>query len=317
MPRSRSPSGQRPRYAEQDNSKDTRKDRRDYHSGRRHADDLQGERRRFDDRRPNRDEKPMNGDRRTDYNRSNGRGQDEDRDRHRRDGRDQRRDRGNDGERERERDRPGVRDRDRDRAGPSRRSASPPPRTSRPRSAKPTSPSVSRSASPVDKAKPNFAPSGLLAADTNTVKAVDGSSTILKYNEPPEARKPVLGWRLYVFKGSEQVGEFLKTSSSSRRIINDLTGRPELLHIHRQSAYLIGRDRLVADIAVDHPSCSKQHAVIQCAYFSLSIMLYCNNIDIKKIDMYLKRTNLEAQRALSSGSIYFRALYTKRTDLSS
>ena len=38
----------------------------------------------------------------------------------------------------------------------------------------------------------------------------------------------------------------------------------ELLHIHRQSAYLIGRDRLVADIAVDHPSCSKQHAAIQC-----------------------------------------------------
>jgi len=74
------------------------------------------------------------------------------------------------------------------------------------------------------------------------VKAVDGSSTVLKYNEPPEARKPFLGWRLYVFKGSEQV---------------------ELLHIHRQSAYLIGRDRTVADIAIDHPSCSKQHAVIQ------------------------------------------------------
>jgi smad nuclear-interacting protein 1 len=74
------------------------------------------------------------------------------------------------------------------------------------------------------------------------VKAVDGTSTVLKYNEPPEARKPVLGWRLYVFKDAEQV---------------------ELLHIHRQSAYLIGRDRLVADIAVDHPSCSKQHAAIQ------------------------------------------------------
>lgn len=38
----------------------------------------------------------------------------------------------------------------------------------------------------------------------------------------------------------------------------------ELLHIHRQSAYLVGRDRLVADIAIDHPSCSKQHAVFQC-----------------------------------------------------
>jgi hypothetical protein len=29
---------------------------------------------------------------------------------------------------------------------------------------------------------------------------------LLKYNEPPEARKPLVGWRLYVFKGDEQVG---------------------------------------------------------------------------------------------------------------
>jgi smad nuclear-interacting protein 1 len=59
----------------------------------------------------------------------------------------------------------------------------------------------------VDKTKPNFNPSGLLAAATNTVKISDGTSTVLKYNEPPEARKPLLGWRLYVFKGSEQVGK--------------------------------------------------------------------------------------------------------------
>jgi smad nuclear-interacting protein 1 len=46
-----------------------------------------------------------------------------------------------------------------------------------------------------------------LAAETNTIKAVDGTSTVLKYNEPPEARKPILGWRLYVFKDTKQVGE--------------------------------------------------------------------------------------------------------------
>jgi smad nuclear-interacting protein 1 len=75
------------------------------------------------------------------------------------------------------------------------------------------------------------------------VQSVDGKNkTVLKYNEPPEARKPALGWRLYVFKDEEQV---------------------ELLHIQRQSAYLIGRDRLVADIPIEHPSCSKQHAAIQ------------------------------------------------------
>lgn len=37
----------------------------------------------------------------------------------------------------------------------------------------------------------------------------------------------------------------------------------QTLYIHRQSAYLIGRDRKIADLPVDHPSCSKQHAVLQ------------------------------------------------------
>lgn len=62
-----------------------------------------------------------------------------------------------------------------------------------------------------DKMKPNFGNSGLLAAATKTVENNDGTKTILKYHEPPEARKPTLGWRLYVFKGKEQVGEFLFT----------------------------------------------------------------------------------------------------------
>ncbi|KAH9891667.1 SMAD/FHA domain-containing protein [Cubamyces lactineus] len=158
---------------------------------------------------------------------------DDDRDRYR--DKDQRDDRDRGYGRRRDDDR--ERDRDSRRAGPSRRSASP-----RARSSRPDSRSRSRSAAVEDKAKPNFAPSGLLAAETKTVKRADGTSTVLKYHEPPEARKPSVGWRLYVFKGKEQV---------------------DLLHIHRQSAYLIGRDRTVVDIAVEHPSCSKQHAVIQ------------------------------------------------------
>ncbi|KAF8469385.1 SMAD/FHA domain-containing protein [Russula ochroleuca] len=136
--------------------------------------------------------------------------------------------------RERERDRGD----DERRGSPRRRSAS--PRRSRPHS-RSRSPSAAASP-PEDKTKPNFAPSGLLAAATNTVRKADGTSTLLKYNEPPEARKPLVGWRLYVFKGDEQV---------------------DLLHIHRQSAYLIGRDPTVTDIPLEHPSCSKQHAVIQ------------------------------------------------------
>ncbi|OBZ71301.1 Smad nuclear interacting protein 1 [Grifola frondosa] len=164
-----------------------------------------------------------------------------DRDRRDRDRQPERgRDRDDDRRRDRDDDRPRDRDRDREResrAGPSRRSVSP-----RPRSTKPSSRSQSGEASAEDKTKPNFAPSGLLAAATKTVKHGDGTSTVLKYHEPPEARKPVVGWRLYVFKGKEQV---------------------DLLHIQRQSAYLIGRDRAVVDVAIDHPSCSKQHAVIQ------------------------------------------------------
>jgi len=101
----------------------------------------------------------------------------------------------------------------------------------------------SRSASPeVDKSKPNFNPSGLLAAATNTVTHEGGKTTLLKYNEPPEARKPIKSWRLYVFKDKDET---------------------DVLHISRQSAYLVGRDRLVADIPLDHPSCSKQHAAFQ------------------------------------------------------
>ncbi|KAF9090417.1 hypothetical protein BGX23_005978 [Mortierella sp. AD031] len=89
-----------------------------------------------------------------------------------------------------------------------------------------------------DKEKPNFGLSGSLAAETNTT--VNG--TVLKYNEPPEARKPSQKWRLYVFKGDKEI---------------------DLLHIHRQSAFLFGRDRNVVDVPIEHPSCSKQHAVLQ------------------------------------------------------
>ncbi|MBW0496239.1 hypothetical protein O181_035954 [Austropuccinia psidii MF-1] len=83
----------------------------------------------------------------------------------------------------------------------------------------------------------NFEQSGKLAAETKTYKGV-----VLKYHEPAEARKPTKKWRLYVFKDDQQV---------------------DLFHIHRQSAYLFGRDRVVVDIPIDHPSSSKQHAVMQ------------------------------------------------------
>ena len=90
---------------------------------------------------------------------------------------------------------------------------------------------------PVEKQKPNFGLSGKLAEEKNMFNGV-----VVKYSEPPEARIPKRRWRFYVFKGEENM---------------------PTLYLHRQSAYLLGRDRKVADIPVDHPSCSKQHAVLQ------------------------------------------------------
>lgn len=92
-------------------------------------------------------------------------------------------------------------------------------------------------APPADKEKPNFGLSGKLTEDTNKVNGV-----VLKYAEPQEARKPKRRWRLYPFKGEQSL---------------------QTLYIHRQSCYLIGRERKICDIPVDHPSCSKQHAVLQ------------------------------------------------------
>lgn len=88
-----------------------------------------------------------------------------------------------------------------------------------------------------EKQKPNFALSGKLTEETNTYKGV-----VIKYSEPPEARKPKRRWRLYPFKGEKAM---------------------QTLYIHRESAYLIGRERKVVDLPVDHPSCSKQHAALQ------------------------------------------------------
>ncbi|OXU31371.1 hypothetical protein TSAR_014944 [Trichomalopsis sarcophagae] len=90
---------------------------------------------------------------------------------------------------------------------------------------------------PQEKEKPNFQTSGKLTEDTNTVNGV-----VIKYAEPSDARKPKRRWRLYPFKGEKAL---------------------PVLYIHRQSAYLMGRDRKIADIPLDHPSCSKQHAALQ------------------------------------------------------
>ena len=97
---------------------------------------------------------------------------------------------------------------------------------------------------PAEKEKPNYAPTGALARETNTVA---GTATVLKYNEPPESRLPPASapWRMYVFKGEQEV---------------------EKLDLYTRSCWLLGRERAVVDVPIEHPSCSKQHAVVQFRY---------------------------------------------------
>jgi len=88
-----------------------------------------------------------------------------------------------------------------------------------------------------EKEEPNFEASGLLAVEDNAKNGVP-----LKFTVPAEARAPSIKWRFYVFQKKEEA--------------------PKIMHIHRNVGYLFGKDRRVADIPTDHPTCSKQHAVL-------------------------------------------------------
>ncbi|RWA14467.1 hypothetical protein EKO27_g672 [Xylaria grammica] len=100
---------------------------------------------------------------------------------------------------------------------------------------------------PKPKEKPNYGNSGALAAASNSVTQADGSTIVLKYHEPPEARKPSPKdqWKLFVFKGEDII---------------------DTIPLSNRSCWLVGRDMAVVDMSAEHPSVSKQHAVIQFRY---------------------------------------------------
>ena len=57
---------------------------------------------------------------------------------------------------------------------------------------------------------------------------------------------PKIRWRLYPFKGEEALRKALQTSCSGKvHATHPLLSPAAVLYIHRQSAYLIGRDRQV------------------------------------------------------------------------
>ncbi|TEY40671.1 hypothetical protein BOTCAL_0428g00030 [Botryotinia calthae] len=95
-----------------------------------------------------------------------------------------------------------------------------------------------------EKKKPNLGHTGVLAAASNTITQADGNSIVLKYHEPPEACKPPSkdDWKLFVFKGADII---------------------ETIDLSSKSCWLVGRELAVVDLAAEHPSISKQHAVIQ------------------------------------------------------
>ena len=97
------------------------------------------------------------------------------------------------------------------------------------------------------KEKPNYGNTGILAAASNSVAQADGTSIALKYHEPAEARKPSPRdqWKLFVFKGPEIV---------------------DTIDLSLRSCWLVGREMAVVDLPAEHPSISKQHAVIQFRY---------------------------------------------------
>ena len=111
------------------------------------------------------------------------------------------------------------------------------------------------------KEKANFGLSGALNEDSKTGKLYKG--VVLKWSEPPEARVPKQKWRFYVFKKDEML---------------------QTLYLHRQSAYLIGRLKKIADILTEHESTSKQHAVIQ---FKLKVSIDDEGEERKEVCPYL------------------------------
>ena len=94
----------------------------------------------------------------------------------------------------------------------------------------------------IEKEKPCFEPSGILAEYSNKVNGI-----VLKFTEPIDAAPPTQeDWGLYPFEGEEAL------KSISLKTANDSV-----------SAFLLGRDANVAHIVLNHESCSSQHAVIQ------------------------------------------------------
>ena len=110
----------------------------------------------------------------------------------------------------------------------------------------------------VKKESINLGLSGKLVAHANTTTG----GSILKYQPPADAALPTLSYRLYCFPTTTT------TAPASPQ---------PPLYIHSQSLYRVGREPSINDLVIDHPSVSKQHAVLQYrrpAHSSSGVRLY-------------------------------------------
>jgi smad nuclear-interacting protein 1 len=231
----------RRRRHDDDEDRDGRDDRSDHRERHRsHRGDDRRRSRERHERRRSRTPDAGRERRRRSRDRDGARDRDEDRDRHRR--RRRSRDGDDDDSSRRKRHRDNVSD---DEPRTTRRS---PLRRGAPLPSQEASFAVTTGEEPEKpKEKPNLGNTGLLAAASNSVAQADGSSITLKYHEPPEARKPSPRdqWRLFIFKD----GDIVDTVELSLR-----------------SCWLVGREVAVVDLPAEHPSISKQHAVLQFRY---------------------------------------------------
>ena len=111
----------------------------------------------------------------------------------------------------------------------------------------------------VEKEKPNFEPSGLLALQTNLINGV-----VLKYSTPLDKGVPINDWRLYQFKHK----------SSEPQIIHSLCGIDH---------FIIGKDIRISNIILNNQSSSRQHAVIQFKKKIINSLLKPGNNKVESI----------------------------------
>jgi len=109
----------------------------------------------------------------------------------------------------------------------------------------------------VKKVKPNMERSGKLQEEALKTE----SGVVLKFVDPPEAKRPSKKWRLYPFKGDQALGScscpacsLLPPQRANTHYVSFvsrvlscvvLRGGADVIPVHHMATYLFGRDRAV------------------------------------------------------------------------